>query len=154
MIAILLTLVLALMAEMLPLPHGLAFARPEFLALVLMYWSMALPDRSGLFLAWLSGLVVDVASGTLLGTHALSYLVMVGMVGLLHRRVRVMPLLQQALVILLVVALGRLMQFWIVGSTFQAPPWQTYFLPALTSMLLWPFLFTALRNYRRRLALR
>jgi rod shape-determining protein MreD len=69
---IVLTVVLALVLTIVPLPGGLAAFRPEWIGLVLIYWSLALPARVGLGVAWLTGIVQDVLQATLLGAHALS----------------------------------------------------------------------------------
>ena len=49
------TLVLAALFTVLPLPDWLEAYRPEWVALVVIYWVVALPDRIGLFSAWITG---------------------------------------------------------------------------------------------------
>ena len=46
---IFLSLVVGLILMILPLPETVQIYRPHWVALVLIYWSMALPDRVGLF---------------------------------------------------------------------------------------------------------
>ncbi|MCK4708547.1 MAG: rod shape-determining protein MreD, partial [Gammaproteobacteria bacterium] len=66
-IAILISLVIALMLNMLPLPEWANYARPDLVTLVLIYWAMALPQIAGVFLAFIFGLLLDVSQSTLLG---------------------------------------------------------------------------------------
>ena len=77
-ITISLTLLLGMVLSVLPLPDfvppELGFVRPDWVAMVLIYWILALPHRVGLITAWIAGLGMDVLLGTLLGQHALSYL--------------------------------------------------------------------------------
>ena len=66
------TLVLAALFTVLPLPDWLEAYRPEWVALVVIYWVVALPDRIGLFSAWIAGFFMDVLEGSLLGLNALA----------------------------------------------------------------------------------
>ena len=56
---------------------GVALAlRPDFLALVLLYWCIQEPRYVGVGAAWVVGLVMDVGDATLFGQHALAYAVL------------------------------------------------------------------------------
>jgi hypothetical protein len=71
--------------------------RPQWVAMTLIFWALALPDRVGVFWAFGSGLVLDVATGTLLGHHALGLSVVVyAGGGAAPQRIRIFPLWQQA----------------------------------------------------------
>ncbi|HET7656217.1 MAG TPA: rod shape-determining protein MreD, partial [Luteimonas sp.] len=61
------SLVVALLLGLLPLPVWLQPYRPNWLALVLVYWLIEAPERVGLGVAFLMGLVADLAFGGLLG---------------------------------------------------------------------------------------
>ncbi len=71
-IVIILTLLMALILTILPLPDWAQMLRPQWYTLVLIYWVLALPLRVGVGIGWLVGIQVDVMTGTLLGQHALS----------------------------------------------------------------------------------
>ena len=62
-----LSIIIALMLTILPLPLWAAWFRPEWLVLVAIYWSIALPHRFNIGVAWLLGLLLDALSGTILG---------------------------------------------------------------------------------------
>ena len=67
------TLVAGLLANLVPLA-GVALAlRPDFLALVLLYWCIQSPRYVGVGVAWCVGIVMDVGDGTLFGQHAFAY---------------------------------------------------------------------------------
>ena len=70
---ILVTLFLAGLLEVVPLPEDLNWLRPDWLLLVLMYWVLALPHRVGVLWGFVVGLYHDVLVGTTLGQWALAY---------------------------------------------------------------------------------
>lgn len=61
-LVIYLSLVVAMVLMILPLPDWVQIYRPNWVALVLIYWSMALPKRVGLWFAFFSGIILDVSS--------------------------------------------------------------------------------------------
>ncbi len=146
---ILASFVVALLLTMLPLPELLQRLRPEWVTIVLIYWCMALPDRIGIGWAWLAGLMLDVATGSLLGQHALVLAIVAFLTLELHQRIRVFPLMQQSFAILVLVTMAQMINLWI-SSIINTPPssW-TYWFPSLISALLWPWLFIVMRSVRR-----
>lgn len=140
----------AYLLTMLPLPDWADLFRPQWVTMVLIYWAMALPQRVGVGVGWVSGLFLDVIHGALLGQHALALAVVAYLTLHLHRRVRVFPVWQQALVVLMLVALCQMMVLWIKGVIGQSPETWHYWWPSLTSMLLWPWVFLVLRDIRRK----
>ena len=65
------SLLLALLLGVVPLPDWLQPLRPYWLALVLAYWLLEVPERVGLGVAFGLGLLADLAFGGLLGEQAL-----------------------------------------------------------------------------------
>lgn len=147
---ILVTLLLALVLSIMPIPIFARNFRPQWVTLVLIYWCLALPHRIGIGSAWTIGIVQDVITGTLLGQHALAQSAVAYATGSLHRRIRNFPLWQQSLTILILLLLDRLINLWVMAATSQATPDLWYWTPAITSALLWPWLYIILRDIRRR----
>ena len=145
------TLAVALFLSILPVPEWAEELRPQWVAMVLIYWSLALPSRVGVVWAWCTGLVLDVTTGTVLGQHALSLAVVAWLAVELHARIRVFPLAQQAVSIWVLLLVERLLSMWVVGATGQPTPTLFYWLPTFIGMLLWPWVFIVLRDLRRRL---
>ena len=126
----------ALLMNMLPL--GRTPWMPDFLLLVLVFWSVHQPLRIGIGAAFVFGLAMDVHQGGLLGAHALAYTVMSFLSIMIHRRllwfsvpsqaVQVLPLFLAAHVIELAVRLAA-------GGSF--PGLWTVLAPLLEA-LLWP----------------
>jgi len=144
------SLILAFMLTAMPLPEWAVNWRPAWVAMVLIYWSMALPDRVGIGIGWLLGLLLDVQQGTVLGQNALGLAVIAYITLRSHQRIRVFPLVQQAILVCCYVLLFKLLVLWIKGMMGLPPQHWTFWMPALTSMLLWPWLFIVLRDVRRR----
>ncbi len=145
-----LTFVLALMLTALPMPDWAALWRPAWVALVLIYWCMALPSRAGVVVGWSVGLLLDVMTGTLLGQHALALAVTAFIAHKLHRRVRVLPIWQQGVTVFGLVFVFQALVLWINGIMGMPVSLAAYLAAPLVSMLLWPWIFVVLRDARRR----
>ena len=149
-IVVLLTLSIAFMLDLIILPDSINWMRPDWLTLILIYWTMALPRQVGVFHAFIFGLLMDVSHGALLGQHALSLVLIIYVIHSVHLRLRVFSLMQQMLTLLPLLLIQKIMIFWVYGITEQLPPASTFFIPAITSTLLWPWVFITLRDLRRR----
>ena len=148
------TLVFALMLVLLPLPEWAQAFRPDWVTLFMIYWVMAMPEFVGLMMAWVFGLLLDVAQGTILGQHAMGLVLVIWIVEMTYLRIRVASLLQQALVIFVLLLAKLLLALWVSGLIGQAPEnIALYLLPAFTGALIWPWLFIVLRDLRRRYTL-
>jgi len=148
-IIIFISFALALLLTLLPLPEWAQIFRPEWVSLVLIYWCMALPSRISIGWAWTVGIMLDVALGNLLGLHALSLTIVAFLTIKLYQRIRVYPLGQQALAVLVLVAMSQLLILWILGIIGSTPGSWTYWLPSISSAIIWPWLFIVLRGARR-----
>jgi len=148
---IFLTLLVALMLDVLPLPGWVIWLRPHWSLLVLLYWIMALPYCVGITYAFMVGVLLDLLNGTLLGEHAFAIVAVAYLAIKLHQLIRVYPLLQQTLVILLMMLLYQIIIFSIQSFIGESPHPLLYWLPVLVSAVLWPWLFVVLRDWRRRL---
>ena len=144
------SVLVALMLTIVPLPEWLRPYRPEWTVLALIYWGMALPQRVGVGTGWATGLFIDVLKGSLLGQHALALTVVMFLTLNLHQRIRVFPLWQQALAVLVLSGLYQLLVLWFEGITGQRTGGWEYWMPSLIGMLLWPWVFITLRDVRRR----
>ncbi|MBA1271919.1 rod shape-determining protein MreD [Stutzerimonas azotifigens] len=145
-----LTFALGLLLSVAPMPEFMNIGRPLWLAMFVTYWVLYLPHRVGMTTAWILGLGQDVLYGSLLGQHALVLTLVAGMVLALNQRLRIYPMWQQVLILLVVFGLAQLVQLWLNTLGGSRPPTLTFLLPALVSALLWPWIFVALRGLRLR----
>lgn len=152
---ILITLLVAGWFEVLPLPEGVEYLRPEWVTLVMIYWAIALPHRIGVVWGAGAGLYQDVLLGSLLGQHALALTVVVYICQSSYKRLRVFPPPQQSAVVFMLVGVAVLSSYVIQdvsGRAHMSP--LTMLLAALSSAVLWRVVFLALRWTRRRFLVR
>ncbi len=149
-----LSLLVGLVLAVAPMPTFTEIGRPLWLAMLLTYWVLLLPERVGMVTAWLLGLAQDVLYGNLLGQNALILGLITFLVLSLHQRLRMFPAWQQCLVLVVVYGLAQLLQLWLNALTGNRPPTLTFLLPALVSALLWPWVYALLQFVRLRLNVR
>lgn len=142
------SLVAALVLGLLPLPGWLQPFRPYWLALVLAYWLIEAPERVGLGVAFLMGLVADLAFGSLLGEQALRLTVMAFIVQRFRAQLRFFPVSQQALAIA-----GLLLNDRVISAAVHLAMGEPMLPPAfwwapLVGMLLWAPVFLLLDRFR------
>ncbi|HEX6137526.1 MAG TPA: rod shape-determining protein MreD [Casimicrobiaceae bacterium] len=129
---------------------GTALAlRPDFLALVILYWCIQEPRYVGVGAAWFLGLLMDVGDATLFGQHALAYAVLAYGAEHFRRRVLRFPLWQQAVqvaALLVLCALVVLVVRFVGGA--RLPGW-TYVAPPLVGALIWPLVSVLLQAPQR-----
>lgn len=144
------TVVIALILSVLPLPHWMDLARPYLLLLLVIYWSLSAPRIAGLTFAWLCGMAIDVLKGTTLGQHALAFLLVSFLTHKFQLRMRIFPLSQQTMTVLLLLLLYEFVVFWTDGIIgYPVTAW-TRWIPVLTSTLLWPVVVGILDTWNRR----
>ncbi|SNY58321.1 rod shape-determining protein MreD [Arsukibacterium tuosuense] len=145
-----LSLLIALLLTVMPMPQQVKLFRPDWALLVVLYWTMALPGRVNILTAFLLGFLTDVLVGTVLGVNALAFSVVTFIVAVNHLKIRNFSVIQQALLIGLFLALYHLLLFWLSHFLTGVYFLPAYLWPVLTGMLVWPWLFWLLRRYRRQ----
>jgi len=149
-----LTVIVAFMLTIMPLPEWVVEFRPDWVTLVLIYWAMALPTKTGVTIAWLIGLMLDVSHGAILGQHALGLMLVIYIVHIQHQRLRMVSLVQQAIVVFFLLLLKQLIVLWVSGIVGHAPDTWLYFMPTITGALLWPWIYIIMRDMRRKFGYR
>lgn len=122
--------------------------RPDFAALILLYWCTHKPHRIGIGIAWTVGIIADVADASLFGQHALSYTVLAFGGILLHRRIQMFDAREQPLQVFPLILTSYVVfasVHWLTSGTMS---WE-YFLGSLTSALLWLPMSMLLQTMRR-----
>jgi rod shape-determining protein MreD len=144
------SLLLALLLGLVPLPGMLQPFRPYWLALVLAYWLLEEPEHIGLGVAFALGVLADLVFGGLLGEQAMRLVVMAFILDRFRARMRFFPLSQQALVIGVLLLNDRVISA-AIHVVMGAPqlPW-LYWLAPLLGMVLWAPLHFALDTLRLR----
>ncbi len=133
---IIFTFIAALLINLLPWSGWWLAIKPDFVALVVLYWCIQQPRKVGFTSAWLLGLVMDVADGSLFGQHALAYSVLAFGGIVLHRRVLMFTMRDQVLHVLVLLVLNDLMVLAVRMLAGTAFPGISYFIGGLAAV--WP----------------
>lgn len=144
-----LSLLSAAVLAVVPVPQWAQWVRPEWVALVLLYWCIALPHRVGILTAVAAGVFQDVLEGAPMGQHGLSLLAVALLGALLYKRLRVFSLWQQAAMVFLIVGMHQLIDQWVQSFQGAGAGSLLFLLPAISSALLWPVVLHVLRALRR-----
>ncbi len=134
----------ALALAVFPLPTALDALRPDFLVLVVFYWSIESPRAGGLALAFFAGLALDVINGVVLGQHALALTLMAAWATNLRLRIRVFSPVSQSLTIFAFLTGYQFILFWIDGATGNPVTSFGRWLAPVIGALIWPFMVRAL----------
>lgn len=140
---ILLSLLVALVLNFLPTSAWPWM--PDWVALVIVFWSIREPRRVGMGSGFLLGLAMDVADSSLMGQHALAYVLAAYAATSLSRRIMWFPIGQQALHVLPLLLMVQAVQFAIRAVPGIDLPGLSYFLgPLIGAVLWWPLTFVLL----------
>lgn len=144
------TIAIAFLCALFPLPHIFLNVRPQFVFALTLYWIFFAPERCGMGFAFCIGVLSDFILGTPLGSAALVF-VLLSMFAVRFSRVFAnFSILHQASVVGIFLACNAILQGWILSS-FDHRIFNVYYIfSAVTTMMLWPFLSAALDYFRPR----
>ena len=154
-VVVLLSFIVALVLMLIALPSWLEYLRPQLVVLTLLYWLFYLPQRVGIFTAWLLGLVLDVLSNVTLGEHALILVVIAYIALYWQARINFFAHWQKIFLVFLLVSLYFLPQFYIgfTGNGVSTFDVWLYWLSPVVSAIIWPYLVSLLDLVRKRFRL-
>jgi len=149
MFVVTISFIIAIGLLLFPLPDFLLWWRPNWVLMVLIYWTMALPHRVGIITGWVLGIITDVALGSVLGVHGLSMAFIAYVILMICKRLRLFPFWKQALIVGLMIGYDLVLSLWIQNFISTQPQHSSYWLPIISSIIIWPWLFIVLRDIRR-----
>lgn len=91
------------MLTAIPFPDWLYNWRPNWIGLFAFYWCITSPQKVGVVFCFFTGILLDVQHGSSLGEHALCLSLVAYFAVNNHRRFRLYPTIQQALLIFFVI---------------------------------------------------
>ena len=147
---VIVTIILAIMLTVMPLPDWADPFRPDWVALTLVYWAMMLPRTWSIGSAWIVGIVLDVAQGTILGQHALALCFIIFITVRFHLLMRVFPMQQLTATVFAILTLYQFILFWINGVAGIDVPLVDYWGPVITGTILWPFVMALMSSLGMR----
>ena len=143
------TFALALALSIIPLHDSIAPYRPDWVALILIYWAIVRPQHFGLLTAFIVALALDILTGSVLGRHVLALLPVIYLALQLHLRLRVALAWQVTVSVLLMLVVYHFLLFWIDGVVRGAIPSLAVWAPILASVVAWPIIVAALGGFDR-----
>lgn len=149
-----LSILVALILSIMPLPLLIKSWRPDWALLVVMYWIIALPHRVNIGTAWIVGFLLDILLGTVLGVHALACAIVALVTASNFQKLRNFSLWQQSALITVFLFLYHFVLFWINRFLIDVDFSPDFIYPAITSGVFWWWLFPVLRAYRRKFRVR
>ncbi len=151
---IVLTCFIGLILQLMPWPEDIYMLKPSWLALILIYWIMALPHRVNVGTAFIFGLIWDLTLGSTLGVRSLALSLIAYLVAYKSQLLRNMELWLQAVIVMLLcfvmLAIIFVLEIFLHHVSFQ---WDIFW-HSLVSGILWPWLFLLMRKVRRRFSVR
>ena len=137
-VVILVTLLIALIASITPMPLSVDIFRPDWVLIVLVYWCLALPTKINIITAWVMGLLLDILLGSVLGVHASAMALSLYIVVVNFQKIRNFSVWQQALIVGVLAAQYHLVVFWLQRFLSDVVFLPNYLYPVITTVVLWP----------------
>ncbi|HLT13715.1 MAG TPA: rod shape-determining protein MreD [Marinobacter sp.] len=125
--------------------------RPEWLGLMVFYWTFRAPAQFGVIMAWCLGLLLDILESTPLGVNAMGMALIAFLVLTIHQRLRMYPLPQLCLMVFLLLGINQMLVHFVKQLVGAESSGFSYLWPALTSALLWPVISSLLDHINRKL---
>ncbi|MBK6617036.1 MAG: rod shape-determining protein MreD [Nitrosomonas sp.] len=145
-----LSLVAALMLNLLVSENITLLVRPDFIALAVLYWNIHQPRQSGMSLAFVSGIIMDVVTASIMGQHALAYCLLTFFALLFYRRLRMFSVFRQIPAILWMLLLSQIILLLIGMLTGTYLPDWHILLRSVSGGLIWPFIAITLTSLRKQ----
>ena len=130
------------------LPDWLFYFRPDWLALVVIYWILALPKHVSLIYGLLNGLFLDLMLVKPLGLNALGFVLIAYFTSHWFSQIRALSLWQQCLLLALLISICKLLIGFVALMTTEFVFTYYYWYSVIGNLLFWPIIFGVLRHVR------
>ncbi|MCX7120899.1 MAG: rod shape-determining protein MreD [Gammaproteobacteria bacterium] len=145
-----LSFVIGIFLTIMPLPHWAIWIRPQWVFAILLFWVITLPSNCGVALAWFIGILMDLITGTPLGEQAIIFVLLIYIILKIYSYIAHFALLQQAVLILIFSFFNIALEGFILGFVGHGTHIALHSLSALTTALIWPWLFLILDKFQPR----
>ncbi len=136
-ISVYLSLLTALLCQLFPWVGQGVILRPDFMLVVILYWLLRSPNLCNVGTAWFAGLLVDLATGSLLGQHALTFSVTAFVALTYQRRLVLFNTWQLLAYVFALLMIERVLILLLKLFEGNENPGFMYFWPVITGLLLW-----------------
>ena len=131
-------ILLSIVLTIIPLPDLINSFRLPWLMMTVIYFSIFNVALIGVFSAWLSGLILDLMAGGLMGENAMILSVISYLSYRFRFQIRVYPIWQIMVVVLLFLSLGELLSLWIQGVSGTMDLSVTEWINISIAVIIWP----------------
>ncbi len=143
---LIMALLLASLLTVIPLPLYMKALKPLWLPMVLLLWVIYFPGYIGVGIAWLVGLWADILLGTLLGEQGIAFALACYVAIVFQRRLSMLSLFQQAVIVLLLLEMILLVLFWIQYWIGFPPVTLNFWLSGLSTIFIWLILSRSIQK--------
>ena len=143
-----------LVLTILPLPQAIFFYWPDWMALVVVYWSMSVPDRVGPWVGFTIGTLLEVLFVRNFGVLGLGLAILAFTVNRASQQLQMLSVWQQTIVVTLFVGGFKLLTGWLYGLINGFTITSEYWYSLLGCLVFWPFVSILLQEFRRSAQIR
>jgi len=135
-------------------PDWLSSFWPDWIALVIVYWSLLVPSRIGPLAGFIIGTMLEVLFAKTFGVLSAGLATLAFLVNISHLQLRVTSRWQQIFLVVFLVAIYKLVNLWFEGMVDGAKITAQDWLSLIGDLMIWPFINIVLDELRRALKIR
>ena len=139
----------ALILTILPLPQQVFYFWPDWMALIVIYWSLSVPDRIGPWVGFVIGTVLEVLFVRNFGVLGFSMAILAFSTNRMSLQLRALSIWQQTLFVCVFIAVFKLITGWLYGLSNDFTITGEYWFSLVGDFIFWPFVFILLQELRR-----
>ena len=145
---------IALVLTAMQLPDWLFYFWPDWIAVVVVYWALVIPQRIGPFVGFIIGTLLEVLFVRKFGVHGLGLATLAFIVNATNQQLRALSIWQQMVLIGVFIGFFKLLTGWLSGLVSGFTITTEYWYSVLGSLVIWPFAFILLEELRRLVRIR
>lgn len=150
-LAIPLSFVAAVLLSLCPIPEPLDVCRPDWLLIMLVFWTLHQPEWVGIWTAFVAGLLLDVVYGTAFGIFPFSLCLVAWIARWQSRRLRLLPIPFMALGFGLLSLVAMSVRYVLQDFQGHLPGSPLYWMPVFGNIVAWPLAAILLQHWQRPL---
>ncbi len=146
-ITILLTLLLGILLDLIPMTRHLEAIRPHWTLMIVMFWALYLENLFSVGTAWLVGLFLDLTKSYIFGLHGFIFALATFLVKKYYLWLKGLTHLELTVLTIIIFLIQTVATTWINGFLGSTSPYpHLWFLPIISSTLLWPLISNLLNE--------
>lgn len=146
--AMIVSIVVASVLVVYPLPYDIASWRPLFFLLIMLFWVLCQPAWCGIWFAFTLGVATDFMMDAILGQHALSFVIIAFLARYFTRNQRILTFGNLWIIVSVAIFLHLLIQLFFQKMANIQFPIIRHWLPLWSSMATWPLVYLLLHRWR------